>query len=58
MTHMDLALLIQLDLLLEILLLPLVLAHPISHLQHGIHKPKVYTDDMIRYGLLASSIEL
>jgi hypothetical protein len=32
-------------------------AHPSMHLQHGIRKPKVYTDDTVQYVLLASSIE-
>jgi hypothetical protein len=30
-------------------------AHPSTRLQHGIRKPKVYTDGTVRYGLHASS---
>jgi hypothetical protein len=30
---------------------------PITHLQHGIRKPKTYTDGTIRYGLLTSTDE-
>jgi hypothetical protein len=30
---------------------------PSTRLQHGIHKPKVYTDGTVRYGLLATSDE-
>jgi len=30
---------------------------PVTHLQHGIRKPKVYTDGTIRYGQLATTLE-
>jgi hypothetical protein len=37
--------------------LPAVPVRPSTRLQHGIRKPKVYTDETIRYGLLTSSGE-
>jgi hypothetical protein len=35
----------------------LPLGVPRTHLQAGIHKPKIYTNDTVRYGLLAASAE-
>jgi hypothetical protein len=37
--------------------LPVVPVRPSTRPQHGIRKPKVYTDGTIRYGLLTSSGE-
>jgi hypothetical protein len=37
--------------------LPTALVRPSTHLQHGIRKPKVYTNGPICYGLLTSSGE-
>jgi hypothetical protein len=28
---------------------------PATHLHHGIRKPKIYTDDTLRYGMFTSS---
>jgi hypothetical protein len=36
---------------------PLVSGHPGTRLQHGIHKPKIYMDGMVRYGMFTSSGE-
>jgi hypothetical protein len=32
-------------------------AHHGTHLQHGIRKPKVYTDGTVRYGYFSASVE-
>jgi hypothetical protein len=37
--------------------IPLASARPSTRLQHGIRKPKLYTDGIVRYGLLTSSGE-
>jgi hypothetical protein len=37
--------------------IPPMAARPSTHLQHGIRKPKLYTDGTMRYGLLTSSSE-
>jgi hypothetical protein len=37
--------------------IPPVAARPSTRLQHGIQKPKLYTDGTVRYGLLTSSGE-
>jgi hypothetical protein len=34
-----------------------LLSHPSTWFQHGIRKPKIYMDDTVRYGLLASNDE-
>jgi hypothetical protein len=37
--------------------IPPVAARPSTRLQHGIRKPKLYTDGTVQYGLLTSSGE-
>jgi hypothetical protein len=33
-----------------------VLPHPSTRLQHGIHKPKIYTDGTVRWGMSAACV--